>query len=172
VSLFGINAEQPGTRAVRCVTLDEAGRESAPAIETFELAHGGKTLGTPSIVGPKETTTRTPTSLTVTAGALGDGDRLRIRCLAPGTGAEASQAFLSEELAAGVPATATFTFTTAGPKSVYCTSFNERGGASARRSGLLWLVIGAMTLAGPLLLLALRGVIEGKGDKKSERPVA
>lgn len=40
----------------------------------------------------------------------------------------------------------------------------------ARQSWMMWLIIGLTTLAGPLLILALRRVIEGRGKAAAEEP--
>jgi len=39
-----------------------------------------------------------------------------------------------------------------------------------RHSGMLWLIIGLMTLVGPISILLLHGVIEGRKDKPAAKP--
>lgn len=165
VSLFALKSDGAVTRTVRCVTVDEAGRESAPVTETVAIAAGGKTLTGPTIDAPGKADVGAKVELSVAAGAASDGT-VNVRCIAPGGGPEATQTFQSGPVSGGTILKPTFTWRTAGSKSVYCTTFDDAGGASARRSALLWLVIGVMTLLGPLLLLALRGVIEGKDAAK------
>ena len=43
---------------------------------------------------------------------------------------------------------------------------------AVRRSGTMWMIIGVMTLVGPLMILALRKVIEGKNDAVAEKAAA
>ncbi len=171
VSLFAVDSTSAGTRTVRCVTVDEAGRESAPVTESIGVVAGGKALSAPTIEAPAKAETGAKVELAVTAGAASDGT-VHLRCIAPGGGDEATQTFQSGPVAGGTTVKPTFSWTTTGSKSVYCTTFDEAGGASARQSGVLWLVIGVMTLLGPLLLLALRGVIEGKDAAKTDDPEA
>ncbi len=167
VALFGLAPTAPGERTVSCVTVDEKNRESAPTTLALTIAASGKELGAPRVEWPASVSTGSPIELSVTAGAPSDGAAVQVACFAPGNAKEPSQSFRSEPVAGGSVVKASFSWASPGEKQVHCTTFDGQGGTSQRNSGFLWLVIGLMTLVGPLFLLLLRGVIEKK-DKPAE----
>ncbi len=171
VAIFAIKADSPEKRTITCVTLDEAKRESAPVKYDLQLGDAGRELTAPKVEWPAAIETGKALEIPITVGASGEGDALRVSCIAPGGGAEPTKSFRSEPVAGGSVVKASFTWSTPGAKQLHCSTFDDAGGSSQRRSGVLWLIIGVMTLAGPVLLLLLRGVIEG-GKKPESKPEA
>jgi MFS family permease len=176
--LFSIRADRPGARTVRCVTVlagdlktKRPSQTSGETIETVAIsAQAGHALGAPHIAGPKQVKANEPVTLQVSAGQPSDGD-VRVRCIAPGLKEQATQVFESKRVAGGSDVAVPLKWSTSGEKKVFCTTFDDGGRTSQRPSGTMWLIIGIMTLVGPLLMLGLRGVIEGKRKPADPTPI-
>lgn len=115
-----------GTKTIWCASFDEYGAGGQTAQRTISVT-ANRAPSTPTISSsPGSAVKGVPVSVTVTRGTDPDGDRVKVRCTAQDSD-RFTTPWDSGFGTGGTSSTATFTFSAAGIKTIWCSSFDELG---------------------------------------------
>jgi hypothetical protein len=116
-----------GTKTIWCASFDEYGAGGQTTAQRTISVTANRPPSTPTISSsPGSAIKGVTVSVTVTRGTDPDGDRVKVECTAQDSD-RFTTPWDSGFGTGGTSATATFTFTAAGTKTIWCASFDELG---------------------------------------------
>jgi len=127
----GFSWTTPGTKSVYCTTFKADGTASSTATDTISISAPSCNLSAPTVNAPASGTTSSAVSVSVVRGTDSCGAQTKVHCTSVGSNYTDSGPFISSYGTGGSAVTASFTWATAGTKTVYCTTFKADGTASA-----------------------------------------
>ncbi|MBK8255675.1 MAG: hypothetical protein IPK82_23795 [Polyangiaceae bacterium] len=122
-----------GTKTVYCTTFDQNGAASSTPSKTITINSVNNPPTAPTISLPASGNVNQAISVSVTKGTDPDGNQVKVQCTSVGSNYDGT-AYDSGLGSGGVTVTPSFTWTTAGTKTVYCTTFDQNGAASSTPS--------------------------------------
>ncbi|MBK8255674.1 MAG: hypothetical protein IPK82_23790 [Polyangiaceae bacterium] len=122
-----------GTKAVYCTTFDQNGAASSTPSKTITINSVNNPPTAPTISLPASGNVNQAISVSVTKGTDPDGNQVKVQCTSVGSNYDGT-AYDSGLGSGGVTVTPSFTWTTTGTKTVYCTTFDQNGAASSTPS--------------------------------------
>lgn len=115
-----------GTKTIWCTSYDEVGEGSSTRTRTISI-FANRPPSTPTISSsPTSAIKGVPVNVTVTRGTDPDGDNVKVECTAQDSD-RFTTPWISSFGTGGTSATATFTFSAAGIKTIWCSSFDGSG---------------------------------------------
>jgi hypothetical protein len=137
----GFSWSSTGSKTIYCTAFDQNGASSSTASDTITISSGNSPPTTPSINAPSSGAVSTSISVLIVVGTDADGDNVKVQCTSAGSN-YSSSAYDSGLGAGGRTVTPGFSWSSAGSKTIYCTSFDQNGASSSTASDTITIVGG------------------------------